>query len=161
MKKMSLLLAAVMAVSMLSGCNGDNSSTSAESREQGAVIKNPAEKTAELLTAVEHPEMVEVSSDKLEVYYGISADAVNEYSAYVCGSGAMPDEFGVFVATDSDKAEEIGTALEQRIEKQRATYADYTPAEMYKFDDSFVAVQGELVYYAVCADNTSAKDILG
>ena len=38
---------------------------------------------------------------------------------------------------------------------------DYTPAEMYKFDDSFVNVNGDTVSYAVCANNELAKNIFG
>ena len=73
----------------------------------------------------------------------------------------MPDEFGVFEAVDEDNAAEIKTALEERIEKQRDTYADYTPGEMYKFDDCFVKQNGTTVIYAICADNSAAEDILG
>ena len=72
----------------------------------------------------------------------------------------MPDEFGIFVAADEDAAAEIETALNSRIESQKETFTDYTPAEMYKFDDCFVTKSGTTVCYAVCADNTSAQEIL-
>ena len=62
---------------------------------------------------------------------------------------------------DSDTAAAIKTSLDERVKKQRDSYADYKPDEMYKFDDCFVEADGNTVYYAVCADNSSAKDILG
>ena len=64
-------------------------------------------------------------------------------------------------AEAAKKADEIKTALEKRVDNQKSTYKDYTPDEMYKFDDCFVKQDGNTVYYAVTADNTKAADILG
>ena len=119
------------------------------------------EKTKKLMDEVKFPSMVEVNQEKLELYFDVSEGDVTEYSAYICGSGAMPDEFGVFTAKDADTAAKLKASIEKRIESLRKTYADYTPKEMYKLDDSFVNVNGNTVSYAVCADNAKAKDILG
>ncbi|MGN1119233.1 MAG: DUF4358 domain-containing protein [Oscillospiraceae bacterium] len=160
MKKITMIAAAVLACAMLAGCGGkttsDNTSSSAVSS-----TKTPAERTQAVLDGVQLPEMVEVSSDRLMMYYKIDESTVSEFSAYICGSGAMPDEFGCFVFTDSDAAAAGKEAIEARVEKQRSTYADYTPDEMYKFDDYFVSQSGNTVSYAVCADNTAAKEALG
>ncbi|MBS7369165.1 MAG: DUF4358 domain-containing protein [Oscillospiraceae bacterium] len=162
MKKIKTMLIAGLAVIMLAGCANNNSSDApSDSVSESVSAKTPAEKTAELLEGIEHPEMVEVTSDRLKMYYKTEESAVKEFSAYVCGSGAMPDEFGVFVCTDNAAAEALKTELEARIEKVRETFADYTPAEMYKFDDSFVNVNGDTVSYAVCANNELAKNIFG
>lgn len=166
MKKTAIILIFAACV-MLAGC-GDNSSSGSGSDNSGNSVvgesdaaKTPAEKTAELSETIELPSMVEVTSDNLSLRYGIDAESVEDFSAYICGSGAFPDEFGIFVAVDSDAASEIKAALESRVEKQRSTYTDYTPDEMYKFDDCFVKQSGNTVYYAICADNTAAEDILG
>lgn len=162
MKKIKAILAAGLAAIMLSGCADNVSSkTPSDSVSDSVSVKTPAEKTAELLEGIEHPEMVEVTSDRLKMYYKTEESAVKEFSAYVCGSGAMPDEFGVFVCTDKAAAEALKSEIEARLEKTRATFADYTPAEMYKFDDSFVNVNGDTVSYAVCANNELAKKIFG
>lgn len=167
MKKI-LAASVILAAALLAGCSGDNSSpsssdstpTSQSTPAQSSA--SPAEKAASLLKSVEFAgEMVAVEADNMEFQLGFSNEGLTEFAAYVCGSAAAPDEFGVFSAETGDKASEIKTALEKRIEKQKATYADYSPDEMYKFDDCFVKQDGNLVYYAITADNAKAAEILG
>lgn len=163
MKKIKFMTAALMACVMLSGCGGNNSSDGSDSNSTASApeIKTIAERTEALLNDVEFPEMVEVLDSNLSAFYGIDAADVTEFSAYLNGAGAYPDQFGIFVATDADAAARIEERLNEYIEKQKSVFADYTPAEMYKFDDCFVSVNGNNVSFAVCADNQTAKDILG
>ena len=153
MKKIIALAAMLLCCSALAGCAGGSGASDS--------VLTPAEKTQKVLDTVTHPELVEVTSDRLSAYYGIEDAKVTDYSAYVCGSGAMPDEFGVFVAVDESAAAEIEASLNDRIEKQKSTFADYTPDEMYKFDDCFVNTNGTTVSYAVCADNSFALETFG
>lgn len=164
MKKIIVTVITAALVCSMCGCgNGggssQNSSQTSSSASQSAL--SLSERTKKLLDEVKFPSMVEVNQEKLELYFDVSEGDVTEYSAYICGSGAMPDEFGVFTAKDADTAAKLKTSIEKRIESLRKTYADYTPKEMYKLDDSFVNVNGNTVSYAVCADNAKAKDILG
>ena len=160
MKKVFLSVITAALVCSLCGCGSSNSGSSSSSSSVSQNTLSAKEKTAKLLGAVEFPSMVEISADKLDIYFGIAEDEVKEYSVYICGSAAMPDEFGVFVAKDADTAAKIKTAVEKRIEAQRKTYSDYKPDEMYKIDSSFVNVNGTSVSYAICADNTKAAEIL-
>lgn len=164
MKKIIVTVITAVLVCSMCGCgNGggssQNSSQTSSSASQSALSLN--ERTKKLMDEVTFPSMVEVNQEKLELYFDVSEGDVTEYSAYICGSGAMPDEFGVFTAKDADTAAKLKASIEKRIESLRKTYADYTPKEMYKLDDSFVNVNGNTVSYAVCADNAKAKDILG
>ena len=167
---MKLFTTALTAALLLTGCSGNDTSVASDSgmssniadgSTESSIAATAAERTAELLTAVEFPGMAEVTEDRLTVYYGIDPSSVTEFSAYVAGAGAYPDEFGIFVAVDETAAASIETSLNERIEKQKNTYADYSPDEMYKFDESFVKVDGSTVYFAVCADGATAADILG
>ncbi len=160
MKKFTF--AALAACLLLTGCgnNGGESASTGNTSNVAPAAKTPAEKTAELMEAVELPEMAEVTSDKLLAYYGIEEADVTEFSAYVAGAGVYPDEFGVFVAADDEAAQKIFENLEKRIEKQKSTYADYSPDEMYKFDGAYLAVNGVNVSFAVCSDNDAAEEIL-
>lgn len=154
--------AALAACILLTGCGnngGESSSTGGDTSTVSVAEKTPAEMTAELLETVELPEMSEVTADKLLAYYGIDEADVTEFSAYVAGAGVYPDEFGVFVAPDEEAAKRIYDALDERIDKQNATYADYSPNEMYKFDNYCLQRFGSTVSYAVCADNEAANEI--
>ncbi len=161
-KKMAVI--GVMAAMLLAAGCGDKSSSEDASGSGSSGVetenKSASEKVAELAGEIELPSMAEVNSENLNTFLGIDAESVTEFAAQICASGAMPDEFGVFVAVDGDAAAEIKSTLEARVEKQRETYKDYTPDEMYKFDDCFVTQNGNNVYYAICADNALAADIL-
>ncbi len=161
MKKFATIMALLLSAAMMTGCAGGDTSSASDNSVSEAAEKSITEKTAELLSAITLPEMSEVTSDKLPMYYKIAEEDITEFSAYVAGAGAYPDEFGIFVAIDEAKAEEIKIKLEERIEKQMNTYRDYSPDEMYKFDDSVVEVYGNTVIFAVTDDNSTAKDILG
>lgn len=104
--------------------------------------------------------MVEVTADELSLFFDINETDISEFSAYICGSGAVPDEFGIFAANDADAAERIADALTQRVERQSRIFKDYLPNEMYKFENYLVEIDGNIVTYAVCANNSMAKDIL-
>ena len=159
-KKIISILAAAMICAAFTGC-GDSAGSGSQTVNSTAE-KSLDERTASVFDAVEinKAEMVSVSKDTVNNRFGIEEADVAELSAYICGSGAMPDEFGIFRATDADAAKRIEEALSKRIERQRKTFQDYTPAEMYKFDGSFVDIRGNEVIYAICADNSKAKELL-
>lgn len=160
MKKIILTVITAALVCGMCGCQNGGSAQGGSS----VVSENKlsaGEKTKKLMDEVKFPSMVEVKAEKLELYFDVSESDLTEYSAYICGSGAMPDEIGVFTAKDADTAAKLKEAVEKRIESQRKTYADYKPDEMYKLDDSFISVNGNTVSYAICADNAKAKEIFG
>ena len=143
-----------------SGDSGKNNSSN-KSNSSTVSNKKPSEKANELLSSVTFPEMVSKDMEFVEVTLGITADMVSEHVFYICGSGAMPDEFGIFVATSAENASQIKDKLGSRVEYQRDTYSTYSPDEAYKLTDCFVdIVNGNTVIYAVCADNSKAREIL-
>lgn len=159
MKKLITLFTAVILCMMLTGC-GDNAGSSG---------KTPAEMTSALTTTLNDaassegkklPEMVSVSADTLHDRFLIDEADVSEFSAYICGNGSSPREYGVFVAKDADAANRVSEALLSHVEVHRKTFETYKPDEMYKFDDSFVEINGNTVSYAVCEDNSKAKELL-
>ncbi len=162
--KKTFTAAALLAALLLAGCS--NSGTSGAGDSSSAVASENAslsaqEKAEKVLADIEfNGEMVAIDGENMELRLGFTSDGLTDYAAYACGSAALPDEFGVFVAESEDKAAEIKTALEKRIETQKETYKDYTPEEMYKFDDCVVAQNGTTVYYAITADNSKAESIL-
>lgn len=162
--KKTFTAAALLAALLLAGCS--NSGTSGAGDSSSAAASETAsltaqEKAEKVLGDIEfNGEMVAIDGENMELRLGFTSDGLTDYAAYACGSAALPDEFGVFVAESEDKAAEIKTALEKRIETQKETYKEYTPEEMYKFDDCVVAQNGTTVYYAITADNSKAESIL-
>lgn len=158
MRKFISIFAAAILCMTLVGCGGDNSG------------KTPAERTSALTSELSEaassagtalPEMVSVAAGTLHDRFLIDEGDVSEFSAYVCGNGSSPREYGVFTAKDGDAAKRISDALKAHIEMQRKSFETYKPDEMYKFDNSFVEISGNVVSYAVCEDNDKAKKLLG
>ncbi|MCH5203505.1 MAG: DUF4358 domain-containing protein [Oscillospiraceae bacterium] len=140
-----------------SSVNSEKDPSDNNNSSETASVKNKAE---QLLDEVDFPSMVEVKEDKLEIYFGINKDDVSEFAAYICGSGAAPDEFGIFKAKDAESAANIKAALDKRVQSQYDLFSSYTPDAMYRFDDDFVEVSGTTVIYAICDNNEKAKEIL-
>ncbi len=165
MKKiLSIVLVCVMCAA-LAACddtssNQNSSSDNGSSQSSTVETVKAAEKTAELLNALEFPEMKEAGSDFLDINFGINVEDLADYSVYICPSGAMPDEFGIFTAASAEKAAEIKTKIDERIQHQTETYTTYTPDEVYKLEGSICELNGNTVIYAICADGAKAKEIL-
>lgn len=169
---MKKIIAAILTAGALctafTGC-GSNSGSSAQ--ESSANV-DCAGKANEFLSAIDFTVGDKVLGDdskksleegQLKDMLGIDPADVSDFRAYIVASGTCPDQFGIFNAKDSDAANRVEEALKKRIEQQRKSFIDngYTPDEKYKFDDSFVQVNGTVVSYAICADNSKAKEILG
>lgn len=157
MKKLISIFAAAILCVTLAGCGSGNSG------------KSPAERTSALTSTLSDaalsagtklPEMVSVTAGTLHDRFLIDEADVSEFSAYVCGNGSSPREYGVFTAKDADAAKRVSDALKSHIERHRKTFETYKPDEMYKFDDCFVEINGNVVSYAVCENNDKAKELL-
>lgn len=159
-KKIISFLAAATICAVFTGCGNDSGKSAPEQSAANSPAESLDSKTAALTEAITLPQMVSVTSDTVNDLLGIEEADLAEFSAYICGSGAAPDEFGIFKAKDADAAKRIEEALNKRIERQRKTFRDYTPGEMYKFDDCFVEISGNVVAYAICEDNSKAKELL-
>ena len=158
MKKniLAIITAGVMCVS-LAGCNG-NSSGGSSAVQSAENTKSVSEKANDVKSAVafatfdgKEVSMKDLANSQLKDVLGIDPADVAEFSAYICPVGAVPDEFGIFTAKDADAAGRIKESLDKR---------DYTPNEMYKFDDSFVEQSGNTVIYSICGDNAKVKVLL-
>ena len=66
----------------------------------------------------------------------------------------------MFKFTDADAAKAGAEAVQKRLDSQTATYADYTPDEMYKLEDAFIITKDNWVAMAACSDNSRAKEII-
>lgn len=135
---------------------GSVSESVSEASDSSAATGTAAEITAKIKEDVKFPGMAEIGSDRMAGYYDVAADKIDSYSAYICGSGAYPDEIAVFKMKSADDVNAVKSVLEKRVESQSATFKDYTPDEMYKIDGNNVVTSGNYVALIICADNAKA-----
>ncbi|MBS7398333.1 MAG: DUF4358 domain-containing protein [Ruminiclostridium sp.] len=137
------------------------SSTAESSSDTGSVSSaaSAEEITDKILAEIEFPSKAKIEEDRREGFYEVEEDKIESYSAYICGSGAYPDELAVFCMKSSDDTAAVKEMLEKRVEKQTASFKDYTPDEMYKIDGNNVVVSGNYVALIICSDNAKATQI--
>lgn len=135
---------------------GSVSESVSEASDSDTATGTAAEITAKIQEDVKFPSMAEIGADRMAGYYDVAADKIDSYSAYICGSGAYPDEIAVFKMKSADDVNAVKSVLEKRVESQSATFKDYTPDEMYKIDGNNVVTSGNYVALIICADNAKA-----
>lgn len=135
---------------------GSVSESVSEASDSSTATGTAAEITAKIQEDVKFPGMAEIGADRMAGYYDVAADKIDSYSAYICGSGAYPDEIAVFKMKSADDVNAVKSVLEKRVENQSATFKDYTPDEMYKIDGNNVVTSGNYVALIICADNAKA-----
>ena len=135
---------------------GSVSESVSEASDSSTATGTAAEITAKIQEDVKFPSMAEIGADRMAGYYDVAADKIDSYSAYICGSGAYPDEIAVFKMKSADDVNAVKSVLEKRVESQSATFKDYTPDEMYKIDGNNVVTSGNYVALIICADNAKA-----
>lgn len=135
---------------------GSVSESVSEASDSDTATGTAAEITSKIQEDVKFPGMAEIGADRMAGYYDVAADKIDSYSAYICGSGAYPDEIAVFKMKSADDVNAVKSVLEKRVESQSATFKDYTPDEMYKIDGNNVVTTGNYVALIICADNAKA-----
>lgn len=135
---------------------GSVSESVSEASDSSTATGTAAEITAKIQEDVKFPGMAEIGADRMAGYYDVAADKIDSYSAYICGSGAYPDEIAVFKMKSADDVNAVKSVLEKRVESQSATFKDYTPDEMYKIDGNNVVTSGNYVALIISADNAKA-----
>ncbi len=135
---------------------GSVSESVSEASDSSTATGAAAEITAKIQEDVKFPGMAEIGADRMAGYYDVAADKIDSYSAYICGSGAYPDEIAVFKMKSADDVNAVKSVLEKRVESQSATFKDYTPDEMYKIDGNNVVTSGNYVALIICSDNAKA-----
>ena len=112
----ALVLAAVMAVSVLAGCGGSG-------KDLKAVMKD--------LNSTYNLSLKELESkDDLKKYYSIEPDSVKQFAAEIDSNNNAPVEIVLVEAKDSAAADEVQKALAGRYNSIISQYASYTPEKL-------------------------------
>lgn len=171
MKKTICMIMAVMSICTvaLAGCGGSNDSSASDSSSGTSAAAAQTDTVVDVAAVADKlksditydDEVIELNSAKIEKIVGVSADLYTAAKVYVGSSGATPEEIDCFEAKDEASAAEIKTALEKRVESQKAVFENYKPEQMPKLDNPVIIVNGKYVYLCVSGDNDKAKEIIG
>ena len=148
----SLAAAALLSISLLSGCsqNGGKTITAPTDEVSGKLVDS---------LSFEYPlnELSDAAANKL---YKLDGEILEEQSVYVGTGGALADEVSVWRVKDEKDAETVKEAAETRVETQKASFKDYVPAEMPKLENAVITVSGDTIILCVSSDSDKAKEVI-
>lgn len=149
MKKVisAFLLLAVLALS-LTACSSNEKMKNPSTKEVADAVKNSTEFT----------ELVELNDSNIDRrYYGISLEDIEEYTVYVCSSGAMVDEIGIFKMKEQDDVEDMLEVVKERKQELYDAFVDYVPEEIGKVNEAVINSKGKYVYFIISENRSEAK----
>lgn len=142
------LPAALALALLLSACAG-----------KPAAEYDPAKTARALLDSEAFSETLEaLEPDFLPDVYGVGGTASD--SAIYASTGATAEEVLVLVFENQEDADAAKTALEKRVEDQKAACEGYLPLEIPKLDDAIVKQSGSSVLLVVANDYAAARKAL-
>ena len=148
---MKKLVIGILAATLLfaAGCN-KNTVTNLDT---GAVADK-------LATTIKFSDQMSPMAEKTALkLFGLEKDAVTKLKAYE-STGATAEEVAVFEAKDEAACAIVKTAVQHRIEDQRAGFKDYQPKEMAKLKAPVLVTKGKYIILCVSDDNQNAQKII-
>lgn len=143
MKKLYSIIALALLLCMLCAC-GQKSAKEPD-------MQTVSDKVG---AAIDASELSEIPDEYVESIMGIAADGYASRSAYISAVGTNINEYGIFLAKDSQQADELEAALDKYIEYRKSVWMDeYLPDEKPKLDNAEVWKQGSFVMYAILGDS--------
>lgn len=150
MKKLKIIVCAVLALCLLTAC--------------GSKAVDPGmDAVSAAVAAVIDPDgtMTDLSSSVIESMMKMDSSDYAECAAKITSVGTSIDEYGVFKASDSSQAGDIAKALEAYLQLRLDAWMDeYLPEELPKLKSAEVWTEGNYVMYAIVSDDmrAAAKD---
>ena len=141
-KRISILLIAVLLISLLAACGG------------GSASKNvPVADLADAVgTAIGKPDLADPGESYVKGYFKKDAAELGEYAIRINTMGTNIDEFGIFKAGTLTAAE-LKTLVESYLKLRQDSWMDeYMPDEKPKMMNAEVKVQGDYVMYCILSD---------
>ena len=145
-KAISLLLALVMCLALLTACGG--------SAKKDVPVSDISAKVSDAIGKTDS--LVAVDSNYIRGYMKVDAAQFGEYSMMINAYGANIDEYGIFKAGDMS-TKDIKTAVDAYLELRKAAWMDeYMPEEKPKLTNAEVRVSGDYVMYCILSDGDKA-----
>ena len=152
MKKLKLVLVALLSLFLLAAC-GSKKSSGDVTADPSSLAKQLAEET------VTSDTLSEVSTDIMASTYFVDTSRIEASSAYM-STGASACEVTVIKCSDADYASEVSDLLKQRVSNQKDLYSSYNAGETKKLESAIIKTSGNYVVLCVCDDTSKAEEIL-
>lgn len=167
MKKMKveLILACVMAMSVLMGGCGGAEATEAsaveESNEVEAIPAKPVQEIyEEIAQAVELQSPVPMTDSFISNYYGINPEKLEEYVFVMSEEATSAETVAIMKVKEEGDVENIKAALQVLVDEKRGEMEDYLPEQFEIVDKSSVKTKGNYVYLVISGQADAITKII-
>lgn len=150
MKKTILSLGLITSL-LLTACGGDKEVEASASVSEMVQGISQCGVQFEELTAGESDDAV------TEYHYSVESEWYSEYAS-LAATAASADEIVIFKASSDENKDKLQTALEGYLEKRKADFEQYAPAEFEKLSKCNVTTEGNYVCLIVSNDSDTAED---
>lgn len=120
MKKLYALIAALCLVAGLSACGP----------KEKAVDFHVQDAMDAMLAAAPIDDPLTLEEGDMLDFFGIGADAMAEFSAVTCSNGISAQEIVLVKAADEEKAAQVETSLQNRLDSRKSEADGYQPKEL-------------------------------
>ena len=147
-KYLALLLAALCALSALSGCGSKKKTL------------EPRSFADDLLSRANFQDSLnELSAPVIPLLYNVDESDYTEALVYA-GTASTAEEIAVFAASDDAAAARLLEAARARVENQLQAYRTYGPAQAMTLENAIVTRKGNTVVVVICSDTDSARKVV-
>lgn len=106
------------------------------------------------------PEMVDISFDRVDDYYEIDVDAIEEVELIIAGSGASPEEILVVKFKESSDAQSFKSKMDNRLTQISTLFANYgSPESADHIQNCKIEVKNQYAFFAICENSDVALQI--
>lgn len=151
-KVLSLTVAALLSIGLLSACGGED--------ESSAVSLNVDEAAETLVSQLTfQDEMLKLEDSVLEKFYDVDPDAVGDIAVYTATSGVKAEEVAVVQVKDGG-SDTVKAMLDSRLEDQIAKYEGYAPEEMPKLENPVMEEKNGYYFFILADDQDAAREAI-
>ncbi len=153
MKNLKKIVASLglMTAMLLTACGGEENKEASASVADMVTGISQCGATFEELTAGEADDAV------TEYHYSVESEWYSEYAS-LAATAASADEIVIFKASSDENADNLENALNAYLEKRKADFEQYAPAEFEKLQKCEVNTNGNYVCLIVSSEADKAEE---
>lgn len=133
----------------VTGCSQDSAPANPKLSEISQQIKQTADMS----------NMQEADSSKLEKFYDIDAENLEDFILYTPASNIKTNEIALFRVKEAANIEEVQDKIQKRIDKQSTNFKDYLPEEYFLVEKHVLTTNGNYILLAISTDAEEIDDV--
>lgn len=109
---------------------------------------------------ISFPEMVDIGLDRVDDFYEVDVDAIEDVQLIIAGSGATPEEILVIKFKEADQAKSFEANMGNRLDQITTLFTNYgSPESADHIKNCKIQVKNQYAFFAICENSEVALQI--